>query len=216
MKESNTETIEINSEPEDNSANKSCLNTKRDDPSPKPKKSAKKNPPPPKRHFDPLLRTVPVTSPWTKRISKGSPPTSTQPHKKPKLSPEKAHSTSTITVGTQTSITAPPSNHSIFTVTGEIKNTFTNQVKLEFKLGSIVSINGFDMSDGRWESRKHAPTLFGTVDDPKDCDSICAKKLKEDESLVSFVLSGESEWLDKNKPNILKSSFKNSKLTLAS
>ena len=134
--------------------------------------------------------------------------------KKTKVTPQKPLASAKITVGTQTSISTPPENHSLFTVTGTLHNTFSNEVKLEFRHGSIVSTNGFDLRDGRWNTRKNAPTLYGTVDNPSDYDHKKAKNLKEDESLVSFVLSGESEWLDKNKPNVTQTPIKNAKLTL--
>ena len=36
--------------------------------------------------------------------------------------------------------------------------------------GCIVSINGYDMDYGKFQSRKHAPTFFGTVEDTKNLD----------------------------------------------
>ena len=89
-------------------------------------------------------------------------------------------------------------------------------VKLEFPHGAIVSINGCDMDNSRWSIRNDAPTFYGCVENPKDYSCADAKKISSNESFVTFVVSGEYEWYDRNHSNVLQSNYIHGYLTLCS
>ena len=44
-------------------------------------------------------------------------------------------------------------------------------IKEEFPIGSLVSIHGFDLDNGRWKSRCNAPTFFEYIEDPSNFDT---------------------------------------------
>ena len=66
-----------------------------------------------------------------------------------------------------------------------------SNIKLEFPYGSIVSINGFDLDNTIFPEKMHAPTIYGSVQNPLHHDDRATEELKEGQSFVSFVLSGE-------------------------
>ena len=57
----------------------------------------------------------------------------------------------------------------------------------------MVSINGYGMDYGKFQSRKHTPTFFGTVEDTKNLDFEQKCDLADDKLNVRFVVSGEYE-----------------------
>ena len=75
----------------------------------------------------------------------------------------------------------------------------------EFPIGSIVGINGYHLDYGKFKVKKHAPLFYGLVEDPSLHQS--KEELNEDEVVVKFVVTGEYEWYDRNKPNCLISNY---------
>ena len=89
-------------------------------------------------------------------------------------------------------------------------------MKLEFPIGSIVSINGKDMDSGRWPTRKDAPRFHGVVKDPSNFDTPDAFDMNAHKLYVSFVVSGEYEWYNWNSSNVLQSNYDHKFLNLLS
>ena len=87
-------------------------------------------------------------------------------------------------------------------------------IKEEYPKGSIVSINGYHMDHGRYKKRSEAPIFYGCVEDPKDWETYGANDMKECESIISWVIAGEYEWLDKNHNNVFRGKYDHSVLTL--
>ena len=73
-----------------------------------------------------------------------------------------------------------------------------------FPVGSIVCINGYDLDYGKFKQKKNAPMFYGVVADPDHNSG----KLKDDELLVTFVISEEYKWYNRNVPNALVSNYK--------
>ena len=92
----------------------------------------------------------------------------------------------------------------------------TNLVKKEFPVGSIVGINGRDLDYGRYKVRKHAPTFYGVVDPHANHTYEGSNPVAEGWTYVTFVVSGEYEWYDKNEVNTLSAAYHDTLLTLCS
>ena len=118
------------------------------------------------------------------------------------------------------SVVTPDKNHKIQNLKERpsIVTSAKNEpvVKLEYPYGSIVSINGYDLDNSKWPVKKDAPTFFGCVEVPGNFKCEDADNIKDDESFISFVVSGEYEWYDKNQPNVLQSTYRHRYLTLCS
>ena len=54
----------------------------------------------------------------------------------------------------------------------------------------IISIDGYDLNFGRFQSRKNAPIFYGTVEDLKNVDTNEIDDLSTDEPIVRFIASG--------------------------
>ena len=118
--------------------------------------------------------------------------------------------TTSVDVGTQTTATLEYSIEDNYTQPTEEECKNNNY----FPKGSIVYINGFDLSFNKYKSRSSAPRFYGCVQNPSDHDHEDARYVKESEAYVSFVLAGEFEWYDKNKPNAITGAYPKSLLTL--
>ena len=88
-------------------------------------------------------------------------------------------------------------------------------MKLEFLIGSIVSINGKDMNSRRWLIRKDTLRFYGFVEDPSNFDTPDAVNIKAHESYVTFVASGEYKWYNRKHSNVLQSNYDHKLLTLS-
>ena len=75
-------------------------------------------------------------------------------------------------------------------------------IKREFPYHSIVKCNGADIDEGKWWKKKDSPYFYGVVQNPRHYDYEVVGEVKEGESNVIFVMSGEYQWLDTNKPNV--------------
>ena len=73
----------------------------------------------------------------------------------------------------------------------------------EFNTRFIMNINGYDLDYGKYKKRNNAPTFYGCVEDPRNLDHKEVRDLETNNLIVSFVVSGEYEWYDKNVPNVL-------------
>ena len=83
-----------------------------------------------------------------------------------------------------------------------------------FHPGCIVSINGCNLDFGKYQSRKNSPIFYGAVEDHKNNDRKDNGDLIEDELIVTFVVSREYGWYDKNDPNVLHNNYSKNVLTV--
>ena len=56
-------------------------------------------------------------------------------------------------------------------VFGSVKGNPVVVIKEELPIGSLVSINGFDLDNGRWKIRCNTPTFFEYIEDPSNFDT---------------------------------------------
>ena len=93
------------------------------------------------------------------------------------------------------------------TACGKVKEVYDPETS-PFEVGSIVSINGCDLDGFRFRNRMTAPTFYGVVNKMTVLDDIGFGDTK-----VSFVSSGQYEWMDKRNPNVMTGVWPHSKLT---
>ena len=93
------------------------------------------------------------------------------------------------------------------TTCGKVKEVYDPDTS-PFEVGSIVSINGRDLDGFRFRNRMTAPTFYGVVNKMTVLDDIGFGDTK-----VSFVSSGQYEWVDKRNPNVMTGVWPHSKLT---
>ena len=71
------------------------------------------------------------------------------------------------------------------------------------------------MDYGKYTKRGNAPTFYGVMEDSANHEDNDVAKVKGDELIVMFVVSGEYEWYGKNVPNTLISNYKKDVLVLS-
>ena len=80
----------------------------------------------------------------------------------------------------------------------------------QFPYGTAVSMNGYYFDHTKWPKKIEAPTLLGIIQNPTHHDGPAAEELNEqNESYVTFVLSGHCEWNDTAMLNTVSGSFDN-------
>ena len=77
-------------------------------------------------------------------------------------------------------------------------------------------INEYNLDYGKYKNRSNVPTFYGCVEDPRNLDREGVSDLDRDDLIVSFVVSGEYEWYNKNVPNVLQSNYNKKNLTVCS
>jgi hypothetical protein len=97
------------------------------------------------------------------------------------------------------------------------KRTKITENWTKFPFGSVVAINGTDMDEYRWKQRNQAPIFYGVVGNPYHFDCQVAQNInKKKESMVTFVLNGQYEWLDSDLLNVMSYKYDNRTLTIVS
>ena len=80
----------------------------------------------------------------------------------------------------------------------------------KFPYGTAVSMNGFYFDHHKWPDKNEAPTLLGIIQNPTHHDGPEAEDLDEqNQSYVTFVLSGHCEWNDTAMLNTVSGTFDN-------
>ena len=63
---------------------------------------------------------------------------------------------------------------------------------VNFQIGSIVGINGYDLDNGKFKQRENAPMLYGVVEDPTgNPNDHNSSRLKDEKLIVTLMISGE-------------------------
>ena len=74
-------------------------------------------------------------------------------------------------------------------------------VKREFNGGDIVSVNGKHLKIPELKNVTNPPIFYGTVEEPLRYNPEMTQNLKDHQSLVHVVLSGNCKWTDNNTMN---------------
>ena len=80
-------------------------------------------------------------------------------------------------------------------------------MKREYHIGSIVGINGRNIDYGDCNICKNIPTLDGIVENGKEYNTDITINLKEEWSLVTFIVNIEYHWYDKNCVNVFRAAM---------
>ena len=74
-------------------------------------------------------------------------------------------------------------------------------MKREFNGGDIVSVNGKHLKIPELQNIRNPPIFYGTVEEPLRCNPEVTENLKDHQSFVHVVLSGNCKWDDNNTMN---------------
>ena len=84
------------------------------------------------------------------------------------------------------------------------------------KIGSILSINRYQLNCSTWRSREETPTLYGIIENPCWYDTQDSQTISDEENYVTFVVSEQLEWLDTREMNVRREKGLRADLTLES
>jgi hypothetical protein len=105
-----------------------------------------------------------------------------------------------------------PRNNRI--IPSNTRNRTVRQTYLtDFPLWSIVSANGYHVAPSKFKNGKSAPTLYGIVQNPGHFKDEKLTPGKQYETCVTFVMSGEVEWVDNTGLNVFTTCMDDSVLT---